>query len=128
MSSVIRESFCSFFVGQKVVCIDDEWEDPKWLLIPNRPVANAVYTIRDFEPDFFQDGFLAIRLEEIRNEKLVWLLNIGVAEMEGAFGVDRFRPFVERKTDISIFTKILDDAREKEPLMTDDTKTKLALS
>jgi hypothetical protein len=35
---------------------------------------------------------------------------------ECSFDGARFRPVEERKTDISIFTKILDDVKTKEPV------------
>ena len=67
---------------------------------PNLPVLNGIYTIRDFVPaDVY--GPEQIRLVEIRNP------SGGRWEYEPSFAPKRFRPAVERKTDISIFTEML---------------------
>jgi len=77
----------AFRVGQKVVCVD---ANPR-----NGHVSNltegAVYTVRAFGPS--KDGSPGISLDEIYHPF--------------PFYQDRFRPVVERKTDISVFTKML---------------------
>lgn len=93
----------NFRVGQKVVCVDmntygrlSRWKGER---VPN---ADQVYTIRAvFVSD---DGLdeVGVLLEEIRNP-------INWTGQEFGFLASRFRPVVERKTDISTFTKILDD-------------------
>lgn len=77
----------TFRVGQKVVCVDDSrpvvgWAK-QWLRKGN------IYEIRSIEPDG------DIHLIEIARESGT------------PFYHSRFRPIVERKTDISIFTAML---------------------
>jgi hypothetical protein len=94
----------TFRVGQKVVCIAESrgggYPDDK------RPVVGSVYTIRGIEID--RRGCIdpiGVLLEEIVNEPRMYR---GYDEpSEVSFASTRFRPVVERKTDISIFTEIL---------------------
>ena len=96
----------SFHVGQKVVCVSGPERDPPrpelnplsyW--IPNWPQTGAKYTIRGID----REGFEGLLLEEIRNP----LRPFAEGHGEARFDPDRFRPIVEKKTDISIFTKML---------------------
>jgi hypothetical protein len=77
----------SFHVGQKVVCINASgFED--------RLMEGAIYTVSDVGVDF---GELYLGLEEtiaVSPGPLHWLAT-------------RFRPVVDRKSDISIFTSML---------------------
>jgi hypothetical protein len=80
-----------FYVGQKVVCVDDE--DAPTLKL------SAVYTVKAIRSRLGvnRDGTLTpgIFLQEV-----IPILGI-------AYDPRRFRPAVERKTDISIFQKML---------------------
>lgn len=85
----------TFRVGQKVVCVNDKFI----VRAEENPIAGHIYTVRwvgqrntDFVP--------AMMLQEISGG----LHSLGI---EYAFAIDRFRPVVERKTDISIFKKML---------------------
>ena len=106
----------TFYVGQKVVCIDDNF-DPLWKgpfstgHIPILPTKGSVYTIRRILPDFpFSNSVaLGILLEEIVNAEVPLIGGV----QEHPFGARRFRPVVERKTDISVFTEILDRENAK---------------
>lgn len=103
----------SFRVGQRVVCIDAGPEktapDHRW--VPGEePVEGQTYTVRRC----FADG---------QGELLLWLNEVCRAPLSRAlygedagYGAFRFRPVVERKTDISIFTKMLDTTRVNEPV------------
>lgn len=72
--------------GTQVICIDDKF-DPKLVsLIPNRPVKDEVYTVR--ETLLTRNG-KAIQLEEIRNPELYDQLHQGM--FEPSFNVRRFR-------------------------------------
>jgi hypothetical protein len=64
------------------------------------PVLNSIYTIREV---ITLNGHVAVRLVEIKNP----VLEYGDGTNEMAFRASRFRPVVERKTDISIFTAML---------------------
>jgi hypothetical protein len=86
----------AFRVGQKVVCVD-----ASGLTLIKPLTIGAVYTIRELYDDPIRGP--AVMLEEI----------INIMHPRGEFGYRsvRFRPIVERKTDISIFTKMLTDKR-----------------
>lgn len=87
----------SFHVGQKVVCVGG-WKKP----IENsiRPVTGNVYTVR-WVGQRPTDQSIGIMLEE----------HFGglhpLHEIEYCFNFASFRPVIERKTDISVFTAML---------------------
>jgi hypothetical protein len=87
-----------FHVGQKVVCVDDSLSELRDLneILPTR---GTVYTIRAI----VRRGSLCFHLVEITNEPYRYQDGFG----EVSFKAYRFRPVVERKTDISIFTAML---------------------
>jgi hypothetical protein len=101
----------AFRVGQKVVCVNDEYNHPNWSNIPNRPVAASIYTVRQIIFGWYDDDreHAAILLDEIKNPVEQWYGEVNPSECP--FAAFRFRPVVERKTDISIFTKMLTDER-----------------
>lgn len=72
--------------GTQVICIDDKF-DPKLVsLIPNRPIRDEIYTVR--ETLLTRNG-KAIQLEELRNPALYDELHKGM--FEPSFHVRRFR-------------------------------------
>lgn len=79
----------NWYVGQKIVCIEDGAFDPVDEGVVNTPdpIKGSVYTINGIDPD----PFLAFRLEELPFNVL--------------YEADCFRPV--RTTDISIFTQML---------------------
>lgn len=91
----------AFYVGQKVVCIDDDWSKstlPNYERIP-KPCKGQVYTIN-----------------EIVEEEKTWLMFVeidteAVTGLVTGFASYHFRPVVERKTDISVFEAMLKPAR-----------------
>jgi len=97
-----------FKVGQKMVCVSQGADWPNFPSV-NFPKIGEVYTIRDIGPSY-KHGGAALRLLEIRNRKF----NIG----EPNFYVFRFRPVMERKTDISFAHEILRKASKRVPAMT----------
>lgn len=108
----------AFYVGQKVVCVRDDFSDaykhPALIALPR---AGSVYTVRKcvrwlfLSATQFEIEEAAIYLEEIHNLEHDW---IGIGFYEHPFFAGRFRPVVERKTDISIFTALLDPANHKQ--------------
>jgi hypothetical protein len=98
---------CPFHVGQKVVCVEDEW--PGFVDCPL--VKGAIYTVDEIiapELTWSFDGIdvrPSIRLVETRNN---------VAEID-SFNPARFRPLVETKTDISVFQAMLTDQKQAVP-------------
>jgi hypothetical protein len=95
---------CKFHVGQKVVCVNDNFELGFANQI-NIPEKGVVYTVRDIELATGVAGQKAIivRLEEVVNPVLDW----DNGRMEVGFFPSRFRPLITRKTDISVFTAML---------------------
>lgn len=90
-----------FYVGQKVVCInaDDKVfrvpnklynEDQQWLL-----KKGEVYTIRELTQHVY--GNPCMKLVEIPDR----------GGRDNGYNRERFRPLVEKKTDISIFKEML---------------------
>lgn len=99
-----------FRVGQKVVCVDDaihdEWKAPGFVYVGGLDglKKGEIYTVRAVEFDSIEVAESLV-LEEIVRPTLYTLDRDG-------FRASRFRPVVERKTDISIFTDILDRANK----------------
>lgn len=97
----------TFYVGQKVVCVDDKPRglDRKWLAF------NGVYTVVAVERFEHPEGrrYVGMHLAEIDRPASQW----GVVV---PWNVNRFRPAVQPKTDISIFERILDRAVSGEPV------------
>jgi hypothetical protein len=97
-----------FHIGQPVVCID---ADPPPSLSDDcysavcHPVRGGIYTIRGFVcPE-------AYRLTQTPGLVFEELINAPIGYTEGmfepSFNPRRFRPLVERKTDISLFQAML---------------------
>lgn len=85
----------TFRIGQKVVCVDASVHGPDSI----RLCKGAIYTVGDIDParDRFDEiGLIVCEIEMKRHNG--W---------SASFRASRFRPVVERKTDISIFTEIL---------------------
>jgi hypothetical protein len=84
----------TFRVGQKVVCVDESTHDRGgWHPLSGIPQVGEIYTVTALGT---HRGMPAVRLREIRN-----------GAHDGYYRAKRFRPAVERKTDISVFTEIL---------------------
>jgi hypothetical protein len=98
----------TFHVGQKVVCVDDYFAPSAVIPGTILPKKGDVYTVRELFPYW---GWAAIRLHEIHNPPGTYR-DEGTGELvEAAFPAFRFRPVIERKTDISVFTAMLKPSR-----------------
>ncbi len=96
---------CPFFIGQKVVCIDDVFRDPDWKQF-TVPIKNQIYTIRDIYIGYFKDETtVAIHLQEIINPFVPSYAVWGCPNGEVGFYWKRFRPL--RETNIKVFKEIL---------------------
>lgn len=92
----------NFHVGQKVVCVERRWAnavdcnvDPA--MVPEKvPHYGEVVTVRKLE----------IYLGDVL---------IGLNEFGHLYHAEGFRPVVERKTDISVFTALLDTTKHPVP-------------
>lgn len=90
-----------FVVGQKVVCIDNvPRAAPPWINYiggMDGLTKGRIYTVREVGLISFIDGYSpCIRVAEIVRPT-----------DDGPYLACRFRPVVERKTDISVFTRML---------------------
>jgi len=90
----------NFRTGQKIICVDAaarpfrSWGQTESLS------EGRVYTVR---AAFMRKGTPTLWLDEVERDaraRVQWGDDVG-------YGAWRFRPVVERKTDISIFTKML---------------------
>jgi hypothetical protein len=87
----------AFRVGQKVVCVNDE--PSRFTGFPTNVKKGGVYTITK--------TFL-----HPRGVPCVLLKEIEVPRQHLGYDASRFRPVGERKTDISIFTAMLNPSKE----------------
>jgi len=91
----------TFHVGQKVVCVDvtDRHRYGGFVI----PVKGAIYTIRKF------DDCEGVYLAEVVNPPTLVASHDGgrIHIDEPSFWLKDFRPIVDGKTDISIFTAML---------------------
>jgi hypothetical protein len=99
----------SFHVGQKIVCIHDGWRHPFIYLVQSLPKKGAIYHVRGFEGEKY-DPAAAVGCAYIWLSEIV---NPPVSGIEPSFSVRFFRPVTERKTDISVFTKLLTPAPKR---------------
>jgi hypothetical protein len=106
---------CNFVVGQKVVCIHEEFIPHHgygyMLLHPIiLPKKGTVYTVRLIKVSC---GVPCILVKEIPDQICTLMDLHGVVFKIGViFNASGFRPVVTRKTDISIFTSMLNTKNE----------------
>jgi hypothetical protein len=101
-----------FHIGQRVVCIHDV-SSPLAAEFPNVPIKGSIYTVRGFvSPDVGYERTPGMLLEEVVNPP--WEYKEGV--FEPSFHPYHFRPLVQHKTDISVFTRMLDNVRTEQPV------------
>lgn len=97
----------TFHVGQKVVCVDGSEHSSCECSGAVMPVAGKIYTIREIRINP-RSGIANFHLHEIHNDLVL-------SEVDGLgepyFSSTRFRPIIERKTDISIFTAMLNPSQ-----------------
>lgn len=102
-------SYLDWHVGMKVVAVGGAQDGPRQ--IKNAPAdaqipkLGCVYTIRQM--NMWPDG-LTILLEELDNSHLIAR---GFGIIEPGFNAAKFRPVQNRKTDISIFTQMLNPSK-----------------
>ncbi len=84
-------------VGQEVICINDKFAPVQIEIIPNRPLENKMYTIRDI---FTTRNGRAVHLEQLNNPLLSH--PSGMGQFEPSFAIDRFRPIVSDDVEISV--------------------------
>ena len=85
-----------FHVGQKVICVNQRWAT----IDKRRPEKGCIYTIREIYTNGKDVGF---RFFEITNPPRQHADGFAESAWHSRF----FRPVIERKTDISIFQRML---------------------
>ena len=98
----------NFRVGQKVVCVPDTEADAQThgrVWHSDVPKIGAIYTIIGFGSGYYGD-YPVLLLKEIKNY-------INFLKRDVGYRASRFRPLVTRKTDISIFKRMLTPNQEK---------------
>lgn len=112
---------CNFYIGQKIVCINDDYEVPGYPINVGSPPWNildgltkgSIYTVRALRPSWllgYLYPFICVLLYEIIREPIYNRLSD--CEEEPGYIPARFKPLNSRKTDISIFTKTLKPVKE----------------
>lgn len=96
----------NFRAGQRVVYWNEDGLAGHFYGTEILPTVGKVYTIREL---LEIKGHPLLRLVEIRNEPMDYRYGV----FECAFNRRRFRPVVERKTDISIFKKMLNPNHDR---------------
>ena len=85
--------------GSEVVCINDTFSAESIHAIPNRPVLNSVYTVREIRYYEHLDK-AGVLLEEVKNPLSVQTM-LGVV-LEPSFSITRFAPLDDVLDSISI--------------------------
>jgi hypothetical protein len=109
----------ALYVGQKVACVGGSeqrlpphqrmfWRHWRQYWGVATPAKGSVYTIREIR--LRKDGTLGLRLVEVINPACEWN---DAPPQEPWYHATDFRPVVERKTDISIFTAMLNPSDER---------------
>lgn len=102
------------YVGQKVVCVDARYKrySKRKFAVPK---INCVYTVRWIGPAECRCADINVRLYEIDNPIVDGDCSVCGASgiYEPHFRTSRFRPLLERKTDISAFKELLNKVPEK---------------
>lgn len=72
----------------EIICINDQFSDEQKKIIPNRPVRDKIYTVRDVVQSAMGTGLL---LNEIHNPNTGWTMRNGMKfNFEPNFAVNRF--------------------------------------
>ena len=105
----------NFRVGQKVVCVETWTPGSNYSPnIVNGPVEGGVYTVREvgYLHPWYPD-LVVVLLLELDNSGGKWTFRGAPYEWEPPFAARRFRPVVDRKTDISLFRAMLTPSKQK---------------
>lgn len=89
----------TFRVGQKVVCVDASGGPGRWIG-DEALERDSIYTIHSLF--IHPKGSTCVRLVEVKRS-----IDCVIEHGHDGYGAWRFRPVVERQTDISVFTEIL---------------------
>lgn len=94
--------------GAKIVCVDMSMP-PTFDRGEQFPVEGVAYTIR--ETTISELGNAMVRLKEIVNPPLDYVLSAGPINCECWFGLHRFRPLVTKtaEEDSAMFHRLIDD-------------------
>jgi hypothetical protein len=100
-----------FRVGQRVVCVDADSGEGEWPS-GSRPVLGQIYTVRSIEPTILNSaGLKLVELCLTSTPGHCGIISKKIYK-DAAYRAARFRPIVERKTDISVFKAMLTSIKE----------------
>lgn len=85
--------------GDQVVCIDDVFDPRSVIIIPNRPVKDRIYTVREMRYYDMHDK-MGITLVEIKNPRIV--KDFFGKLQEPSFNIIRFAPLDKVLDEISL--------------------------
>lgn len=85
--------------GDQVVCIDDNFDPRSMQIIPNRPIKDNIYTVREMRYYDMHDK-MGITLMEIKNPLSV--KSFFGEKLEPSFNIIRFAPLDEILDQISL--------------------------
>lgn len=93
----------NYKIGQKVVCINNT-PHPGRRWTGDIPVVGRVYTVAGFTASLYDDAPCFL-LEEIKNRSFIYH-KFKKVRIDMGYRTTRFRPVVEKKTDISELQKL----------------------
>ena len=96
---------------QQIICINDTFTPEQKAHIPNLPVENKIYTIRDL---FNTDNGMAIHLNEIHNPRLNGgSIGTNTFSFEPSFSVERFTDLLGRPLNVEELRKEMRKSNSK---------------
>lgn len=104
-------------VGQRIVCIDDDFSSHWSRENISTPRVNSIYTIREIAVWLYGNGkkAVAFRLTEIIQDPQRWTGPGDLVQFaEIPFAAYRFRPLINHESDLALFEAILDRVNKRE--------------
>lgn len=95
----------AFYIGQRVECVDADPECGRIFWPGEQLRLGQIYTVAAIVDN--PSGYAAIAIREVPRH------SIAVSHGYRGFKASRFRPIVERKTDISIFKAMLNPSKQE---------------
>lgn len=102
-----------FYLGQKVVCVDASPYTGRWD-VGEAPVEGRVYTVRGMRQSLNPKAYggLVLWFFELERSPRVQRLSLASrSNLWAGYRATRFRPVCDKKTDISVFTALLDTTK-----------------
>lgn len=105
-------SYKDWYAGMRIVCVEDEeFQEPEGYY-PDKPMKGVVYTVEAIWPFELDSRIIMVGLNEFRKRWQHRLRDGRV--LRYGFDARYFRPVLSRKSDISVFTALLNPAKWEE--------------